>query len=86
MTAVLTVVVVLVAVVAVVVVQNVVMRRRGYGIPGTTAVRCSAGHLFRTTWIEGGSLRPSASARRRGGSGARWGHTGRSSTRSGRTT
>ena len=34
MTAVLTVVVVLVAVVAVVVVQNVVMRRRGYGIPG----------------------------------------------------
>jgi hypothetical protein len=35
---------------------NVVMRRKGYGIPGKTAVRCNKGHLFRTTWIEGGSL------------------------------
>jgi hypothetical protein len=36
---------------------NVGMRRKGYGIPGKTAVRCSKGHLFRTTWIEGGSLK-----------------------------
>lgn len=33
------------------------MRRKGYSIPGTTIVRCSKGHLFTTTWIEGGSLR-----------------------------
>ena len=36
---------------------NAVMRKRGYAIPGRTAVRCSAGHLFTTTWIEGGSLK-----------------------------
>jgi hypothetical protein len=40
-----------------VVVLNVVMRRRGYSIPGKTVVRCSKGHLFTTTWIEGGSLK-----------------------------
>ena|ERR1700744_4362745 len=39
-----------------VILMNVVMRRKGYHIPGKTAVRCSKGHLFRTTWIEGGSL------------------------------
>ena len=50
--------VVLLAVVAVAtVVVNVVMRCRGYSIPGRTVVRCSEGHLFRTTWIEGGSLK-----------------------------
>jgi hypothetical protein len=41
----------------VVVVLNVAMRRQGYSIPGETVVRCSKGHLFRTTWIEGGSLK-----------------------------
>ena len=50
-------VVVLVAVFALVVVLNVVMRRKGYSIPGRTVVRCSKGHLFRTTWVEGGSLK-----------------------------
>lgn len=33
------------------------MRHKGYAIPGRAAVRCSKGHLFRTTWIEGGSLK-----------------------------
>jgi hypothetical protein len=47
----------LVVLVAVVIAANVVVRRKGYAIPGRTAVRCSKGHLFRTTWIEGGSLR-----------------------------
>lgn len=47
---------VLVAVAIVVVVTNIVMRRRGYSIPGSTVARCSKGHLFTTTWIEGGSL------------------------------
>ena len=46
-----------IVVLAVVVGLNVVMRRRGYAIPGRPAVRCSKGHLFRTTWIEGGSLK-----------------------------
>jgi hypothetical protein len=36
---------------------NLTMRRKGYAIPGKTAVRCSKGHLFTTTWIEGGSLK-----------------------------
>jgi hypothetical protein len=36
---------------------NVAMRRKGYSVPGKTAVRCSKGHLFRTTWIAGGSLK-----------------------------
>jgi hypothetical protein len=40
-----------------VVVGNVVMRRQGYAIPGQTVVRCSKGHLFTTTWVEGGSLK-----------------------------
>src|SRR5579862_7356238 len=40
-----------------VVVINVVVRRKGYSIPGKTVVRCSKGHLFVTTWIEGGSLK-----------------------------
>src|SRR5579884_537804 len=44
-------------VVAAVVVINVVVRRMGYAIPGRAAVRCSQGHLFRTTWVEGGSLK-----------------------------
>ena len=46
-----------IVVLAVVVGVNVVMRRMGYAIPGRPAVRCSKGHLFRTTWIEGGSLK-----------------------------
>jgi hypothetical protein len=46
-----------VAVLAVVVVTNVAVRRRGYSIPGKTVVRCSKGHLFTTTWVEGGSLK-----------------------------
>ncbi len=40
-----------------VVVPNVLMRRRGYAIPGRTAVRCSRGHLFSAWWIEGVSFR-----------------------------
>lgn len=50
--------VVVVLVVAVLVVAlNVVMRRKGYSIPGRTVVRCSKGHLFRSVWVEGGSLK-----------------------------
>lgn len=56
-TALIVAVVILVAVGIVVVVTNVVARRRGYAIPGTTPVRCAKGHVFRTTWIEGGSLK-----------------------------
>jgi len=48
---------VLVALSISVVVVNVAVRRRGYSIPGKTIVRCSRGHLFTTTWIEGGSLK-----------------------------
>jgi hypothetical protein len=33
------------------------VRRKGYTIPGKTIVRCNKGHLFTTTWIEGGSLK-----------------------------
>jgi hypothetical protein len=36
---------------------NLIMRRRGYSIPGKSVVRCSKGHLFTTSWIEGGSFR-----------------------------
>ncbi len=36
---------------------NLVLRRKGYSVPGQTVVRCSRGHLFRTTWVEGGSLK-----------------------------
>jgi hypothetical protein len=50
-------VVVIAVVVAVVIILNVVMRRKGYSIPGKTVVRCSKGHLFKTIWIEGGSLK-----------------------------
>jgi hypothetical protein len=48
---------VLAVVAVVVVVTNVAVRRRGYSIPGKTVVRCSKGHLFTTTWVEGGSLK-----------------------------
>jgi len=48
---------VLVVVAVVIVVLNLALRRRGYSIPGKTAVRCSKGHLFTTTWVEGGSLK-----------------------------
>ena len=37
-------------------VANLLARRAGYSIPGRTAVRCTGGHLFRTTWVMGGSL------------------------------
>ncbi len=50
------VVVALAVVVAALVVANVVMKKKGYDIPGQTAARCSKGHLFRTRWIEGASL------------------------------
>jgi hypothetical protein len=50
-------IIILVAVAISVVVANLVVRRRGYSIPGRTVVRCSGGHLFWTTWIEGGSLK-----------------------------
>lgn len=49
-------VVLLVLVVLVFVALNLWARRSGYIIPGRTAVRCSQGHLFRTTWVMGGSL------------------------------
>ena len=51
------VIVVIGVVTLVVVALNVAVRRKGYSIPGTTVVRCSKGHLFTTTWIEGGSLK-----------------------------
>lgn len=35
---------------------NLWARRAGYRVPGKAVVRCSRGHLFRTTWVEGGSL------------------------------
>ncbi len=57
MAAVWIVVGVLVAIGVLFAVQNALMRRRGYTIPGRSAVRCSAGHLFTTTWVEGGSLK-----------------------------
>jgi hypothetical protein len=50
-------IVVLVVVGIAVVTLNVVMRRKGYSVGGKTPVRCSKGHLFVTTWIEGGSLK-----------------------------
>ncbi len=49
--------VVLLVLALVLVTINMMMRRQGYPIPGKTVVRCSEGHVFRTTWIEGGSLR-----------------------------
>jgi hypothetical protein len=49
--------VILAVVAVVIVIVNVSVRRKGYTIPGRTIVRCSKGHLFRTTWIEGGSLK-----------------------------
>ena len=39
-------------------VATVVARRRGYsGLGGWTLVRCSQGHLFRTIWVPGVSLK-----------------------------
>lgn len=49
--------IIILALIAVVVVANVAVRRKGYSIPGKTVVRCSKGHLFTTTWVEGGSLK-----------------------------
>jgi hypothetical protein len=40
----------------VVVALNVWARRAGYSVPGRSPVRCSKGHLFRATWVMGGSL------------------------------
>ena len=51
------VIIILGVIAAVVVVANVVVRHKGYSIPGKTIVRCSKGHLFTTTWVEGGSLK-----------------------------
>jgi hypothetical protein len=64
-----------------VVVVNVVARRQGYSIPGRTVVRCSKGHLFTTTWIEGGSLRAVRLGPHTATSTAPSAGTGRSSTR-----
>ncbi len=36
---------------------TVVARRLGYGIGGTTFVRCRHGHVFTTLWIPGISLK-----------------------------
>jgi hypothetical protein len=39
-------------------VATIVARRRGYaGMGGRTMVRCRSGHLFRTIWIPGLSLK-----------------------------
>ena len=51
------VVIIVLVVAAIVLVVNLVVRRKGYAIPGKTIVRCNKGHLFTTTWIEGGSLK-----------------------------
>jgi hypothetical protein len=51
------VLIIVLVVVAIVVVVNVVVRRKGYAIPGKTIVRCNKGHVFTTTWVEGGSLK-----------------------------
>lgn len=40
------------------VVATTVARRRGYaGLGGRTLVRCHAGHLFRTIWVPGVSVK-----------------------------
>jgi len=44
-------------IIIVVLALNLAMRLKGYSIPGETVARCSKGHLFRTIWIEGGSLK-----------------------------
>jgi len=49
--------VVLATILAFLLVGTVAARRRGYGVGGTTIVRCSAGHLFTTIWLAGGSLK-----------------------------
>ena len=49
--------IIILVVVAIVLVVNLVVRRKGYAIPGKTIVRCSKGHLVTTTWVEGGSLK-----------------------------
>lgn len=51
------IVIVLMIVGVVVVALNILMRRRGYAIPGQAAVHCKDGHLFRTLWIEGGAFK-----------------------------
>jgi hypothetical protein len=56
-TVLITLIVILGVVAVAVVVLNLVVRQQGYSIPGKTVVRCSKGHLFTTTWIEGGSLK-----------------------------
>ena len=50
-------IVILIAVGSITLTINLTMRRKGYSIPGKAVVRCRKGHLFRTTWIEGGSLK-----------------------------
>jgi hypothetical protein len=56
MNAAIPIAIILIVVAATVVFMNWYMRRKGYSMPGETAVRCSKGHLFRTLWVEGGSL------------------------------
>ncbi len=50
-------IIVLTIVVVIVFAANLMMRHKGYIVPGKTIVRCSKGHLFITTWIEGYSLK-----------------------------
>ena len=54
MKAIILTIVILVVVGLAIIIQNIVIRHKGYGIPGKIAVRCSKGHVFRTVWIEGG--------------------------------
>lgn len=49
--------IIIIAVIVLIVGLNLVIKRRGYSIPGRTVVRCRKGHLFTTLWIEGGSLK-----------------------------
>ena len=47
----------IVAVSVVFIALNLIIRKKGYSVPGKTVVRCSKGHIFKTVWIEGGSLK-----------------------------
>jgi hypothetical protein len=49
--------IVLGTIVAFLLVGTLAARRRGYGIGGSTIVRCRAGHLFTTLWVPGGSIK-----------------------------
>jgi len=49
--------IVLISLLVLVIGLNLAMRHKGYSMPGKTVVKCSKGHIFKTIWIEGGSLK-----------------------------